>query len=609
MNATVGVGRLVFFLSALAALALAQPYATAQSAADDIVLWASSASPADVRGDWHRVAEPSAAGGAFLYNPDRGRARVSPARSAPTDYFEMRFSAKAGTAYHLWIRMGALNNSVNNDSVHVQFSDSVNAQGQSIARIGTTNSAEVVLQDGVFGLAPAYWGWADNGWGVLGTPIYFANDGTHVVRVQSREDGPGIDQIVLSPVVYATTRPGATHYDGTILAASGWSGPVGGIGSSVIIRAARAAAGRMFGAWQTVSDATAADGQALRNPNQSAAKIAPALANPASYFEATFNAAPGRAYHVWIRMRADGNSTSNDSVHVQFSDSVTSSGAATARIGTASSLEVVLQQNASAAAPRGWGWADNGWGALGSHIYFAGSGTHTIRVQQREDGAVIDQIVISPDVFLTSPPGWRLDDATILPASAPPASTNLPPTVTLTAPASGASYTAPATISITATAADPENKLAKVEFFNGSALLGTDTTAPFSFSWSAVPAGTYQVKAVATDTSGATATSTVATVTVAGASPSPIRVAFIASATHSTVTRYALDVFAATANPSTATPIATSDLGKPAPNSAGEIVVDRTTFLNGLATGNYQITIAAINSSGTSRSAAIPFTR
>ena len=75
------------------------------------------------------------------------------------------------------------------------------------------------------------------------------------------------------------------------------------------------------------------------------------------------------------------------------------------------------------------------------------------------------------------------------------------------------------------------------------------------------------------------------------------------------MTRYVLEVFAATANPATATPIATSDLGKPAPNTAGDIVVDRTTFLNSLATGSYRITIAAVNTSGTARSVAISFTR
>ena len=81
---------------------------------------------------------------------------------------------------------------------------------------------------------------------------------------------------------------------------------------------------------------------------------------------------------------------------------------------------MVLQDGSDGAAPHGWGWTDNGWGALGTHVYFAATGTHTVRVQQREDGAIIDQIVISPDTFLTSPPGWRLDDLTILPASAAP---------------------------------------------------------------------------------------------------------------------------------------------------------------------------------------------
>jgi hypothetical protein len=38
-------------------------------------------------------------------------------------------------------------------------------------------------------------------------------------------------------------------------------------------------------------------------------------------------------------------------------------------------------------------------------------------VQQREDGAIVDQIVISPDTYLDSPPGGRQNDATILPAT------------------------------------------------------------------------------------------------------------------------------------------------------------------------------------------------
>src|SRR5262245_46182987 len=43
---------------------------------------------------------------------------------------------------------------------------------------------------------------------------------------------------------------------------------------------------------------------------------------------------------------------------------------------------------------------------------------------------------------------------------------DLPPVVSISSPADGASFTAPATITITANASDPENQLAKVDFYN-----------------------------------------------------------------------------------------------------------------------------------------------
>ena len=88
------------------------------------------------------------------------------------------------------------------------------------------------------------------------------------------------------------------------------------------------------------------------------------------------------------------------------------------------------------------------------------------------------------------------------------------PTVGLTAPANGATFTAPATIGLTANASDPENQLARVEFYSGTTLLGSDTTAPYSFSWTNVPAGTYSLTAKAYDTAGASATSAAVSVTV-----------------------------------------------------------------------------------------------
>ena len=97
---------------------------------------------------------------------------------------------------------------------------------------------------------------------------------------------------------------------------------------------------------------------------------------------------------------------------------------------------------------------------------------------------------------------------------------NTPPTVSITSPVSGTTFTAPATFTITAAASDTDGTIAKVDFYSGNTLIGTDTTAPFSFSWSAVPAGTYSLTAVATDSGNSTATSAPVSVTV-GTAPLP----------------------------------------------------------------------------------------
>jgi phosphatidylserine/phosphatidylglycerophosphate/cardiolipin synthase-like enzyme len=383
--------------------------------APDVVLWTSAVPAGDIHGDWSRIADPGAAGGAALSNPERGRAKIAPAQAAPASYFEIAFSARRGLPYHLWLRMRAAGDSWSNDSVHVQFSDAVDALGTPIMRIGTSASAEPVLQDGPGGAPPQAWGWTDNGWGSAGPPIYFAADGNHVIRIQQREDGVVVDQIVLSANTYYSSPPGTRRNDSTILTASEGGGPPAD--GTAIIWPGTLPASQISGQWQTVIDTSAAGGRALRNANAGAAKIVPALSEPSSYFDASFNAAAGTAYHVWIRMRADGDSWSNDSVHVQFSDSLDSSGTPVVRIGTTSSMELVLQGGPGAPAPRGWGWTENGWGSAGPHVYFAASGAHTIRVQQREDGPTIDQIVISPDTYLTASPGARRDDATILDAT------------------------------------------------------------------------------------------------------------------------------------------------------------------------------------------------
>ncbi|MCR5889841.1 Ig-like domain-containing protein [Hymenobacter sp. J193] len=98
--------------------------------------------------------------------------------------------------------------------------------------------------------------------------------------------------------------------------------------------------------------------------------------------------------------------------------------------------------------------------------------------------------------------------------------TNTPPTVSLTSPTSGATFTAPASITITANAADANGTVSKVEFYRGTTLLGTDTSAPYSYTWTGVAAGSYSITAKATDNQGAVTTSAAVSVTVTGSTGS-----------------------------------------------------------------------------------------
>jgi PKD repeat protein len=184
--------------------------------APEIVLYASTA-PVK-RGNWQVAADASAAGGARLWNPNKGAAKRTTALAAPVDYVELTFNAEAGKPYRLWLRGKAEGDHWGNDSVFVQFSGSVNQSGAAVFRSGTTAAAEVNLED-ASGAGLSGWGWQDNGWGVgvLGPVIYFQTTGPQTMRIQVREDGLSIDQIVLSPKNYLTTPPGGLKNDVVIL--------------------------------------------------------------------------------------------------------------------------------------------------------------------------------------------------------------------------------------------------------------------------------------------------------------------------------------------------------------------------------------------------------
>jgi Tol biopolymer transport system component len=91
---------------------------------------------------------------------------------------------------------------------------------------------------------------------------------------------------------------------------------------------------------------------------------------------------------------------------------------------------------------------------------------------------------------------------------------NNPPNVNVTASSPQDIPTAPAQITINADASDADGTISKVEFYQGTTLLATDLTSPYSYTWSNVAAGNYSITAKATDNAGAVTTSNVVGFTV-----------------------------------------------------------------------------------------------
>ena len=269
--------------------------------------------------------------------------------------------------------------------------------------------------------------------------------------------------------------------------------------------AANVPSGNLHGAWYKESNASAAGQALLHNPDAGAPKITTASASPTNYFEVNFNASAGTAYRLWIRGKADGDYWGNDSVFVQFSGSVNSSGSAVYRSGTSSALEVNLE-DCSGCGLSGWGWQDDGWGVgvLGPLVYFQTSGTQTLRVQTREDGFSIDQIVLSPSNYLLVAPGALKNDTVIVPYNQGSAivGINNPPTVSISAsPTSG---TSPLTVSFTSNASDSDGYIASYYWNFGDNTNSSAVSPSHTYS-----AGSYRAYLTVTDNSGATAQTSV----------------------------------------------------------------------------------------------------
>jgi endonuclease/exonuclease/phosphatase family metal-dependent hydrolase len=477
-------------------------------AQSDIVLYASEA-PVKA-GNWRVEADSSAAGGNRMRNPDAGLAKLDPALANPANYFELTFNAEKGIPYRLWMRGKADGNSTNNDSAWVQFSGSVDAAGSPLFRISTSSAAMFNLED-CTSCGLNQWGWNDNAFGGMGPVIYFAATGSQTVRVQLREDGLSIDQIVLSPVTYLNTSPGWGKLDSVILQKN--LGSVS-VPSNVVLWTADVPTTQIHGSWLRVADNAAAAQVALQYPDFGGPKLTTALASPTHYFDVLFNAQAGVPYRLWMRAKAQANSTSNDSVWVQFSSSLNSSGGAEYRLGTTSAIMFNMEE-CTGCGLSNWGWNDTAINGLGPLVSFATSGQQTIRVQMREDGINLDQIVLSPQTYLTNSPGAFKNDGVILTRQGGVTSTTAPPPnqtpqVSITGtPTSGYS---PLNVGFASSASDPDGSIVSYSWNFGDGQASSSASPSHMYQ----NTGSYSARLTVTDNVGASSSAAV-TINVATA--------------------------------------------------------------------------------------------
>ncbi len=155
--------------------------------------------------------------------------------------------------------------------------------------------------------------------------------------------------------------------------------------------------------------------------------------------------------------------------------------------------------------------------------------------------------------------------------------------VALTSPSAGSGFPAGGTVSLAATATAGLG-IAKVQYFyGGTTSIGESSgPSPYAFSWTNVPAGTYSITAVATDTAGCSVTSTPVTINVVPLAVSSVTLNPVYASAGQTVT--------ATVTMNVA-PQATTTVSLANPNTALMSMPSTTTVNASSLTGTFPVTV------------------
>jgi hypothetical protein len=152
-------------------------------------------------------------------------------------------------------------------------------------------------------------------------------------------------------------------------------------------------------------------------------------------------------------------------------------------------------------------WIDQGPTEYTGFIQLHAGNLYDIKMEMYENGggAVARLLWSSPSVTKEVIPSEQLY---------PPASSNIPPNVTITSPSTGAVFVATSTVTLSADASDLDGAVIRVDFYAGATKVGQASSLPFTTGWPNVPAGSYAIRAVAIDDSALSRTSAPVNITV-----------------------------------------------------------------------------------------------
>jgi predicted MPP superfamily phosphohydrolase len=183
-------------------------------------------------------------------------------------------------------------------------------------------------------MAVSGWGWQDNAYYDYDSGfVRFERTGKHTLRVQRREDGVAIEQIVMIPCNNRGQSPRSLFDDCVQKAVTPTELNKQLPTNSVVIYAEDVLDSRIYGNWKKVVGITAASQTILADLPDSGEKVVPPLLNPEHYFEVDFHARGDIYYHLWVKMKAMDDSISSDSIYIQFDDSINEKGEPNYRIG------------------------------------------------------------------------------------------------------------------------------------------------------------------------------------------------------------------------------------------------------------------------------------